>query len=539
MVNRKGMVLFILIFMLSIGIVFSFFPQREAVLESSAHVSKNVYLDLQRKSDLLLEDPFENVVHPSFASQRTFQENSAQDKSFAQKIEQILDHPSLEGALVGISIRSGETGELLHSHHGEIRLRPASNLKMLTAIAALEVLGEDYRFTTEIWTDGKIKNGTLTGNLYLRGKGDPTLLKEDFDQFAQSLYEKGIRKILGNIIADDFWYDDVRYSPDLNWSNEYNYTGAAVSALTLSPNEDYDAGTIVVRIYPHEEIGKPPKVVTIPETDYVTIDNRAKTVRKPDAKGLIVDREHGTNRLIIEGTLSATTPIEVWRSVWEPTNFALNVFYESLKDKQIQLSENVELLRGETPDNSELLFSKQSIPLKELLIPFMKLSNNGHGDILVKEMGKVVYDEGSWEKGIQVMKEQLVNFGISEKSISLRDGSGISFKNLIPPNELTKLLFTVQQEDWFPTFLTSQPVAGDPNRFVGGTLANRLLFDSTKGKVYAKTGSLTGVSTLSGYLTTVHGEEIIFSIMMNNYVEGWMPGIQDQIVQEIAEHSFQ
>src|SRR5699024_3161373 len=139
------------------------------------------------------------------------------------------------GAITGVSIRSGETGELLYSHFGETRLRPASNMKILTSIAALETLGADHRFTTEVLVDGELDGNVLEGNVYIKGYGDPTLLPEDLDQFAKDLKAYGIQTITGNIFADDSWYDDVRLSQDLNWSDESNYTGTQVSALTLSP----------------------------------------------------------------------------------------------------------------------------------------------------------------------------------------------------------------------------------------------------------------------------------------------------------------
>src|SRR5699024_9137893 len=206
------------------------------------------------------------------------------------------------------------------------------------------------------------------------------LLKKHFDQFASELHEQGIHKITGNIIGDDSWYDDIRYSQDLNWSDEYNYTGAAVSALTMSPNEDYDAGTVVIRVYPSETIGNPPTVEVIPETDYINIHNQAKTVRKKEVDGLSIDREHGTNNFIIDGTIALNEPIEAWRSVWEPTDFTLHIFKDSLEAHGITFSEQTTISRGITPTNSQVLVSRKSIPLKELLIPFMKLSNNGHGE---------------------------------------------------------------------------------------------------------------------------------------------------------------
>src|SRR5690625_4321156 len=157
-------------------------------------------------------------------------------------IQNILNKPELEGAIVGLSLRDAETGSLLYEHLGETHMRPASNLKLLTAAAAFDVLAQDYEFTTSVLTDGDIKKGTLKGNLYIKGQGDPTLLRADLDRFASDLKEKGITKVTGDLIADDTWYDDVRYSQDLNWTDEFFYTGAQVSALTISPNDDYNTG---------------------------------------------------------------------------------------------------------------------------------------------------------------------------------------------------------------------------------------------------------------------------------------------------------
>jgi len=169
------------------------------------------------------------------------------------------------------------------------------------------------------------------------------------------------------------------------------------------------------------------------------------------------------------------------------------------------------------------------------MVPFMKLSNNGHGEMLVKEMGQIINEEGSWDEGLQVMEASLEKQGMNIDNVLLRDGSGMSQQNLISPNTLTQFLFDVQSESWFEYFEAAQPVAREPDPLVGGTLRGRMMEEPLKGHVKAKTGTLNGVSTLSGYIETQDGEERIFSIMINNYIDGHMLHIEDQIVELFME----
>ncbi len=462
--------------------------------------------------------------------------NESQNQVLGQLNQLVMNEPNLKGAIAGISIRSAKSGEILYQHAGDIRLRPASNLKLITATSALSALGDNYRFSTEILTDGKLEGNKLTGNLYLRGKGDPTLLQEDLDALAKKIKKAGVDVVFGNVIADDTWYDDERYSIDLTWSDETYYYGSAVSGLTASPNKDYDSGTVIVEVSPGEKAGTKAEISVQPSNNYVKIINNTKTVQKDEKKDIDIIREHGENVITIEGTIPVNAkPIQEWMTVWEPTGYALAVFKQSLAKQGIHVigTEGI----AKTPDSAALLATDLSIPLKELLVPFLKLSNNGHGETLVKEMGHVRYGEGSWEKGINVVKEELRKNGVDPSGMVIRDGSGISHVNLVSANDLSKLLYSVQSQTWFPAFLHALPIAGNSDRHVGGTLRNRLKSPEMAGKVKAKTGTITTVSSLSGYLKTRSGEDLIFSILLNNLMnDAHGKPIEDKIVTLLYEY---
>ncbi|MEH7274491.1 D-alanyl-D-alanine carboxypeptidase/D-alanyl-D-alanine-endopeptidase [Neobacillus vireti] len=459
------------------------------------------------------------------------------EDNLGHQLNQLLnEEPDLQGAIAGVSIRNATNGEVLYDHLGDVRLRPASNMKLLTAAAALSVLGENYTFKTEVLMVGTVKKKTLHGNLYLKGKGDPTLLKEDFDNMAAELKTLGIQKITGHLIGDDTWYDDIRYSVDLPWSDEQTYYGAQISALTASPTNDYDSGSVMIEVKPGNDEGDKAEVTLTPNTEFVKIINQTETVAKDGKKKLTYEREHAKNTITITGTLPVTSKGEKeWIGVWEPTRYALALFKQSLEQKGIHLTGKIKI--GTTPTDAKVVHTRSSIKLSELLVPFMKLSNNGHAETLVKEMGRVVKGEGSWEKGIEVMEAELAKFGINTETLVLRDGSGISHVNLVSAAQLSQLLVAVQQQTWFPAFLHSLPVAGASEKMEGGSLRSRMKGPDVKEKVFAKTGTISTVSTISGYVTTKSRQTLVFSIMLNNLMEDAKgKKIEDKLISIIANH---
>ncbi|KMY52196.1 D-alanyl-D-alanine carboxypeptidase/D-alanyl-D-alanine endopeptidase [Peribacillus loiseleuriae] len=460
---------------------------------------------------------------------------AASGSTFEQQLHPLLADEKLSGAVLGISIRQAATGEVIYEHGGDVRLRPASNMKLLTAAAALETLGENYVFKTELFTDGVMNGDVLTGNLYIKGKGDPTLLQADLDTLATVIKNKGIKTVVGNVIGDDTWYDCERYSVDMIWSDEGEYYGAAISALTIAPNEDYDSGTAIVDVTSGMKVGEGATVKVTPQTEYVKIVNLAKTVAADGKKEIKIVREHRSNTITITGTIPVkSSRTRQWVALWEPTVYTTHVFKNALQAQGITHVGFVKA--GKVPNQAKLLATHDSMPLSQLLVPFMKLSNNAHAEHLVKEMGKVIHGEGSWETGLEVVGNTVQSLGMNPTSLKLRDGSGISQINLISANELTKLLYAVQAKVWYPAYVHSLPVAGDSDRFIGGTLRNRMTNTFAAGNVQAKTGTLAATSTLSGYVTTKSGERFIFSILFNNFVDGdSITKIQDDIVVLLAE----
>lgn len=450
-----------------------------------------------------------------------------------RKINTIMADSSMKSIASSVTVRKASTGEIVYEANADRRVTPASTLKLLTSAAALETLGEEYRFTTDLLTDGSIEKGVLNGNLYLRGQGDPTLMKKDLDQFAAVLAKSGVKSINGDLVGDDRWFDAVRLSPGIDKSDETYYYAAQISGLTLSPNTDYDAGTVIVNARPTKK-GYKAKVTMTPDTGIITIVNKSNTVPKGYKNTLSIKRQPGTNTIVITGNAPlGSAGKKEWVTVSNPTAYALDVFKNSLAAKGIKFNKSSKVTRRETPKNATVITSRQSMPLKKLMRPFMKLSNNSHAEILAKTMGKQVYGEGSWNAGLRVMRKFGQSVGLDTAEWSFEDASGMSHKNKVTSAQLTELLFIARQAPWYRSFVQAIPVSGMNDRFVGGTLRNRLTSASVKGRVIAKTGSLNQVNALAGYVETTNGETLIFSVLTQGQKKIALPAI-DRIASIIA-----
>jgi len=492
---------------------------------------------------------------------------AASHKPLSKRIDAILSQPDLARGYWGIEAVSLNSGKTIYSWNGDKLLTPASNTKLFTTAAALALIGPDHTFRTTVETNGILdKHGRLTGDLVLVGRGDPNLSGRELpyalhtqrndhpiqvlEQLADTLVQKGVKYVDGDIVADDSYFAFERYGEgwsqdDLLWGE-----GAPVSALTINDN------VIFVSILPADRAGERAFVNTTPFADYYRIDNRIITTPVGTSRRVFVNREPGS----IELTLWGTIPLDdaganEALAIEDPAEFAAVLFRGLLEARGIavygkQRTRHTELASlstftvtatatahgGEEPGHEVaghplVLASYESKPLMEDVRVINKVSQNLHAEILLRLLGREKGTAGTVEGGLEVLRGFLNKAGIPSDQYAFYDGSGLSRQNLVTPHAVVQLLRYAQDQPWGKSFRDTLPVAG-----IDGSLAERFKGFSAQGRVSGKTGSLGGVKTLAGYATTDRGDVIAYSILVNNLN---LPGKQitdaiDSIVQELV-----
>jgi D-alanyl-D-alanine carboxypeptidase/D-alanyl-D-alanine-endopeptidase (penicillin-binding protein 4) len=434
-------------------------------------------------------------------------------------LEQLLADPALNGATVSLMVRDARSGSTLYQHNSRTRLIPASNLKLLTTAAAMDVLGPQYRFSTQLLSNGTLQGERLTGNLYLKGLGDPTTQFADYQALAAQLAAQGVRQVQGDLVFDDTFFDAERLGVDWAHDDESTYYGAQISALTVSPNTDFDAGTLLVTAKAPSGVGQPVSVVVSPSTDYVQLSNRA--VSGP-GNNYGITRQHGTNLLQLTGTLAPGKQSRQWVSVWEPTQLVANLFEQRCE----QCLQRRRLMLGQHPGRDRACATDHTPPqhLNALLRQrLLKLSNNNMSEAFLKAMGRKASNAGTAQAGVAAVADFMRRQGLDPMTLSQVDGSGLSRRNLVSSQNLTDLLLATAKQPWFEAWYNALPIAGNTDRISGGSLRYRLRGTPAENNLHAKTGSMAGVSSLSGYITDAQGRRLVFSMISNNYLSTAAP----------------
>lgn len=434
-------------------------------------------------------------------------------KRLNDQLKAVLSQPDLAQMVVGIKVVSLDTGEILLDHQAGRLFHPASNTKLFTAIAALHTLGPDYRFLTSLYGDeqSEIRGDTLHTSLYLQGTGDPTLTTAAMDSLAGCIAGYGANVISGTLFVDESSFDTKRLGAGWMWDDVPYDFSAQISAMTLNRN------CVTVVVMPGKAIGEPVLVRVDPPNDWVKISSTALTGKAETQEPLRVERRWQERLNIVE--VMGELPIgsvdqNVLMSIEDPAFYTAYVFRERLALRGITVNGTIQ--RGSIPLRARLLGSHASEPLPAVIRFMLKESDNLAAELLIKTIGRHESGQtGSTENGLKVLRKVLgAVAGLDTLEYRMVDGSGLSWYDLVTPNQTIALLSAAYQDSTMRVALwDALPVAG-----IDGTLKNRMRSSPAKGMLRAKTGSLSGASCLSGFVTAQEGETLVFSIMMNNFV---------------------
>ncbi|MFF3596836.1 D-alanyl-D-alanine carboxypeptidase/D-alanyl-D-alanine endopeptidase [Kitasatospora indigofera] len=459
--------------------------------------------------------------------------SAATGPALTADIDRLLTDPRLAGATAAVKVVDTGTGEVLYAHNSAQLALPASTMKLVTSAAAMDALGTDHRFSTDVLTTGRREGGVVRGDLVLRGGGDPSLLAEDLDALARQVADSGVRLVTGSLAYDASRYDDVPLGSGWAWDDEPYYYSPQISALTLASDTDYDMGTLQVTLTPGEP-GKPAAVKVVPADTGVTITGGVTTGPAGSAGTVDVTRRHGTGEVVLSGSLPADNgPDDEWVTVDAPARATANVFAAALRRHGVHVFGR-DPVAATTPADAQRVAHHDSATLGELLVPFLKLSNNGIAEHLVKEIGRVAAGDGSWPAGLARISDFLHRNGLDVTPTRQVDGSGLSRYDLVTADRCTALLSYARKQPWFSTWYEALPIAGNPDRMIGGSLASRMQGTAAAGNVHAKTGSMSGVDTLAGYVTSPEGRPLAFTVLLNNFAGARPRSVIDQIAVRLA-----
>lgn len=443
--------------------------------------------------------------------------DTTSDAALVATLDQVFGDARLTGSTTGMQVLDGATGSVIYSHNAGQRVIPASNEKLMTSAAALEVLGAGYRFHTVARYSGKRSGSTVTGNLYLHGQGDPTMTYAQFDAIAAAVAKAGLKKFTGSLVADDSWFDRVPLGLDWSWQDETYADNAPISALTVAADANYDTGALSIADKPGTAAGKAGVLTVTPANSVVTIVNNTVTGKQGSADTVTATRAHGTNTI----TVSGSTPLKPSAAhtslvaVPDPAKLAIGVFRDALKRHGVTITGAT--TTGAMPSSTTAITDHASITLGQLLPSFLKLSNNGHAELLTKAMGRARTpgSAGSWTTGLAASTGALKQLGVDTSRISMGDGSGLSRRDWLTTEQIATLLNAAQTRPWFATWYAALPIAGDPDPMIGGTLRSRMTGTPAAENLHGKTGTLTGVNALSGYVKDRSGRTLVFSSVSN------------------------
>ena len=443
---------------------------------------------------------------------------------------------------IGIKVINLKSNQTIYEWNPNSLFNPGSNAKLFTCIAALALLDTNTTFSTSVYQD--------TNAIYIVGGGDPHFSIDKLDTISQIISDTiklhlgrdywflnnrvrmrsvDLAKRIDYVVVDNSIYDNIYFGPGWMWDEGSWWHASQVSAMSLNEN------CIDFYVKPGK-LGKPIIINTYPTTNFISIQNESNTVNDTiNFKTLKIKRdwESQTNNFIVSGNVMDTSSIDtLQRNIHDPSLFTGTVFSEMLINKGLDIKH---VVKGIVPNNATKITEHESKPIFHSLNGLMKKSENLTAELLVKHIGLTVFDTvGSWKNGLLAIKTFLHDsVGIDTNTFSLSDGSGLSRYNYTSPNHfISALSWAYNNKNIRNKFLDTFPRGG-----LDGTLENRLENIDSTTTVLAKTGSLSGVSCLSGYIISKTNSPLAFSILINGFVNSSLPyrNLQDEIVYSLSK----
>ncbi len=452
----------------------------------------------------------------------------------ASRIDSVYGNHFLKSSVMGVDVIDLTSGKTLFQKNEKMLLTPASNLKIITTAAGLLFLHPDYNFQTSVYYTGEIINGTLYGSLFVKGGGDPEFSTSDLEKISAVIKKLRIKEITGNL------YGDVSMMDSLFWGNGWMWDDdPSTDAPYLTPL-DINANAIGV-IVKGSKLGDKGSVELIPRNNFIKVFNQSTTVPADSPSALIVTRDwlNRKNKILISGGVKLSVPDSLidttWINIYKPENFFLSLLKEKLEEDGITVTGKNYI--AVTPDYAKNIFNINRT-LDSVIIYTNKISYNLGAEMILYSLAEKFYGKPAhWQNGVSMIDSLISLCGLDPKDYRIVDGSGVSHYNLISTELITAILkyFYSNNPELFKILYSSFPVAG-----VDGTLRNRMKNSPAENNVHGKTGSLSGASSLSGFLHSANNHLVAFSIIINNFVQSSSKArdIQDEICNILCGMNF-
>lgn len=444
-------------------------------------------------------------------------------------LDRALAVPGLSDAGVGVHVVDVGSGQTVYERNADRRFNPASGIKLITTAAALDVLGPDHVFVTRALAAAAPSGGVVAGDIALEGGGDPTLTTGDLWRLARLVRASGVTEVTGGVVLDGAWFDGDKTPPRFDKKDTDHAYRAYVGAAAT------DFGTLQVRVAPGAAPGAPVAVTVDPPGAPVTIDNTATTAAGHSRLVVSTVPLPGQDRVVVRGSLPPDGRLRsVLRRTEFPDEVAAHAFRALLVAQGVKVHGSAAVSARPVVTDAWLELGRHaSDPLCQVIAPLNQWSNNFMAEMLLKGIGaKAGGRPGSAAKGAQAVGEFLARLGVPKEAFTITNGSGLYDANEVTPRAMTAVLTSMwRRPDVGLEYAASLAVGGRH-----GTLQSRLQRPpSLVGRVRAKTGTLAGAVSLSGYAFPDEGGPYAFVVLMNG-LKGLSAGRQaaDRIAQALA-----